>query len=231
MLSISTRSCVKFFWRGADRADELNRTVVDLIGQGNEFISDEQKQFRDTRRNAWIGEGVGHAMLAVTARRETSCVDGRVCTLSAVHPSPTRQGLDAVNTYVRNGILAIGISESKTTHSEGSGLLGDAAKLFTLVDEGVYGPDLRNELAAFRRALPQDLAAQVSDALWTTNRCYLPTIVHQEEFNHLNHRPSLAKLIPPIERRRVIIVRFQEFHKFFDNVADAMRTAVGEIVI
>jgi hypothetical protein len=217
--------------KGADRAAELNRTVIDIIGPSNEFLTDEDKNFRDSRRNAWIGEGIGHAMLAVTARRKTSCVDGTVFTLSVVHPTPTRQGLDAVCTYARDGALAVGIGEIKTTHSDGSSQLGAAAGLFAHVDAGVYGPDLRNELAAFRRALPADLARQVSDALWSTNGCYMPMIVHEEVFNHSSHRPTLARLNPPVERRRVIVVRFGAFYQFFDSVADAMRAAVREIVV
>lgn len=230
-VDIDAQLCEDLLARGADRAAELSRTVIDLIGRSNRFRTISQKSFRDSRRNAWIGEGVGHAMLAVTARRETSSVDGLVCTLSGVHPSPTRQGLDSVSTYVRSGVLAVGIGESKTTHSDASRHLGEAAGLFAQVDEGVYGPDLRYELAAFRRALPPDLASQVSDALWSTNGCYMPMIVHQEEFDHMGHRPTLARLVPPVERRRVIIVRFEEFHRFFDGVADAMRAAVEEIVI
>jgi hypothetical protein len=55
-------------------------------------------------------------------------------------------------------------------------------------------------------------------------------IVHQDEFDSMTRRPTLARLAPPIERRRVIIARLEEFHPFFDAVADAMRAAVPEVV-
>lgn len=217
--------------RGADRRAETARTVVDIIGKSNIFISDSEKHFRDTRRKAWIGEGVGHALLMLSALRKTSCVDGQVLTLSEVHPSPTRQGLDSVSTYVRDDVLAVAIGESKTTCSDGSRQLGEAAGLFSQVDQGVYGPDLRASLASFRRALPDALAIQVSESIWSENGCYLPMIVHQDEFDAHGHRPALARLFPPLDRRRVIVVQLSAFHDFFDAVADAMRAAVEEVVV
>ncbi|MGH8078561.1 MAG: hypothetical protein ACREPE_14730 [Lysobacter sp.] len=123
------------------------------------------------------------------------------------------------------------IGESKASCSNGSEQLGDAAGLFAQVDQGVYGPDLRARLAAFRRVLRHELAVQVSDSLWSDNGCYLPMIVHQDEFDPMGSRPTLAKLVPPIERRRVIIVRLHAFHAFFDAVADAMRAAIPELGI
>jgi hypothetical protein len=229
-VDIDARLCVDLLAHGVDRRAEITSTVIDIIGKTNIFSTSDAERFRDTRRNAWIGEGVGHALLMLAARHETSLVEGRVCTLSEVHQSPTRQGLDSVSTYVNGGILAVAIGESKTTCSDGSGQLGEAAGMFVLVDDGVYGPDLRARLTAFRRFLPHELAIQVSDSLWSDNSCYLPMIVHQDEFDPMTRRRTLARLAPPIERRRVIIARLKEFHTFFDATADAMRAAVPEVV-
>ena len=216
--------------RGADRRLELASSVESIIGNTNVFDTVAAQTFRDTRRNAWIGEGVGHALLMLAARRDTSFIEGRLQTLTEVHQSPTRQGLDSVSTYVSGGALVVAIGESKATRSHASDQLTEAAELFEQVDEGVYGPDLRARLAAFRRVLPSDLAAQVSDALWSQSRCYLPMLVHQDEFHVMARRPKLAGLAPPIDKRRVIVARLTEFHKFFDDVADAMRAAVAEVV-
>ena len=229
-VDIDARLCADLLAHGADRRAEITSTVIDIIGKTNVFSTPDAERFRDSIRNAWIGEGVGHALLVLAARHETSLVEGRVCTLSEVHQSPTRQGLDSVSTYVNGGILAVAIGESKTTRSDGSGQLGEAARIFAQVDDGVYGPDLRARLAAFRRFLPYELAIQVSDSLWSDSVCYLPMIVHQDEFDPMTRRPTFARLAPPIERRRVIIARLEEFHAFFDATADAMRAAVPEVV-
>lgn len=229
-VDIDASLCEDLLARGADRRVEITRSVIGIVGETNVFSTPEAAVFRDTHRNAWIGEGVGHALLMLAARHDVSFIKGRVCTLSEVHQSPTRQGLDSVSTYVDRNVLAVAIGESKATCSYGSEQLGEAAKMFIQVDDGMFGPDLRARLAAFRRFLPDELAVQVSDSLWSDNRCYLPMIVHQDAFDPMTRRPTLARLAPPIERRRVIIARLTEFQAFFDAVAEAMRASVPEVV-
>lgn len=230
-VDIDARLSTILLARGADRRAETMTTVTSIVGVTNVFETEAETTFRDTRRNAWIGEGVGHALLMLTARRETSCVDGIVLTLSDIHPSPTRQGLDSVSTYISDEVLAVAIGENKTTCSDGSRQLSEAAGIFADVDRGVYGPDLRASLAGFRRALPDSLASQVSDSIWSERGCYLPMIVFQDDFDVMGNRPALARLAPPAERRRVIIAQLVDFHAFFDAVADAMRAAVSEVVV
>jgi hypothetical protein len=75
------------------------------------------------------------------------------------------------------------------------------------------------------------LKDQLKDSLWTEDASYLPMIVHQEPYEFGNHRPNLAKLAQPVQRRRVITVRLDDYRTFFDAVADAMRAAVPEVVV
>jgi hypothetical protein len=230
-VGLDARLSEQLLARGVNRQEELRRSVAALIGDNNVFPTDEDRQFRDTRRNAWIGEGVGHALLTLSAAKETPCLDGQVCALTAVHPTTTRQGLDSVSAYVQAGALGIAIGESKSTCSYASENLGHAVGLFLQIEQGEYQQDLRRELSAFRHVLPPELASQLRDSLWTDNASYLPMIVHQDPYDFMNHRPNLAKLAQPLTRRRVIVMRLAEFHAFFDAVADAMRAAVPEVVI
>ncbi len=41
----------------------------------------------------------------------------------------------------------------------------------------------------------------------------------------------MAKLFQPLERRRIIVVQLNDFHEFFDSVADADRASITELVI
>lgn len=230
-VGLDARLSEQLLARGVNRQEELRRSVAALIGATNAFPTDRDRQFRDTRRNAWIGEGVGHALLTLSAMKETSCLDGQVCGLTAVHPTATRQGLDSVSAYVQAGVLGIAIGESKATCSHAHKNLGDAIGLFLQIEQGEYQQDLRRELSAFRHVLPPELAGQLRDSLWTDNASYLPMIVHQDPYDFINHRPNLAKLAQPLRRRRVIVVRLDRFHAFFNAVADAMRAAVPEVVI
>ncbi|GAA3952182.1 hypothetical protein [Actinoplanes auranticolor] len=217
--------------RGVDRREEVRRTVTELIGTDNIFATSARQQFRDTRRNAWIGEGVGHALLMLSARRETSCVDGRMCTLSEMHQTVTRQGLDSVGTYVQNEVLGVSIGESKSTASNAADNLGEALKLFVEVEEGIHGPDLRARLSTFRPLLEPHLKEQVKDSLWTENASYLPIVVYRDDYDFTTNRPKFQRMRTPRERRRVIVVQLSNFHAFFDTVADSMRAAVDEVII
>lgn len=99
------------------------------------------------------------------------------------------------------------------------------------IEQGEYQQDLRRELSAFRYVLSSDLAGQLRDSLWTDNATYLPMIVHQDPYDFMNHRPKLARLTQPLQRRRVIVVQLSQFYAFFDAVADAIRAAVPEVVV
>ena len=136
-----------------------------------------------------------------------------------------------MSTYVQEGALGVAIGESKSTLSQPSKNLGEAIGLFAKIENGEYQQDLRRELLAFRWVLPSELKEQLKDSLWTENASYLPMIVHQEPYEFGNHRPNLAKLAQPVQRRRVITVRLDDFGAFFDSVADAMRAAVPEVVV
>ena len=215
--------------RGVKGRQEVTRTVNSLIRDTNDFSADVL--FRDTKRNAWIGEGLGHVLLALSARNPTSCVDGQVRTLSAIHPTATRQGLDSVGLYVQGGVLGMAIGESKSTMAHADANLGDAIGLFVKIEKGDYEQDLRQALSVFRWVLSADLKDQLKDTLWNENASYLPMIVYRDAYNFANHRPNMAKLFQPLERRRIIVVQLNDFHEFFDSVADAMRASITELVI
>ena len=217
--------------QGAEARVELANTVRRLVGDTNAFADEQEIRFRDSRRNAWIAEGVVHALLVVRARVETACLAGAVHALTQPHQVPTQQGLDAVAIYADDGGPVVAVGESKASRADGSGQLTEAATMFAAVDEGEYGPHLRAALLSLRRVLPDTLAPQVSDALWREHRCYLPVILHEAPFDPEAERQVLARLVPPLERRRLLALRLDDFHAFFDAVADSMRSAVAEVAI
>jgi hypothetical protein len=151
--------------------------------------------------------------------------------LTQPHQIPTQQGLDAVAIYSDGDGPVVAIGESKASRASGSEQLTKAAGIFANVDAGEYGPHLRSALLSLRRVLPDSLAPLVSDALWREHRCYLPLILHETSFDPEAERPVLARLLPPADRRRLLALRLDDFHAFFDAVADSMRIAVAEIVI
>jgi hypothetical protein len=211
--------------------DDMRAAVEATVGATNEFQTLAARYFRDRSRNAWIGEGVAHALLVVRSRVETCCLAGQVRAISKPHDLPTMPGLDAVAVYAVDGEPFVAIGESKATRSRGVDELRNAAGMFAKVDAAAYGSALRAELGTLRRVLPADLKDKVTDALWREAACYVPVIVHGEAFDHLADRPWLASLSPPADRRRLLVIALPNYHGFFDAVADAMRVAVDEVVV
>lgn len=212
-----------------DRLELLN-DVTELVGANNSFTREEEILFRDTKRNAWIAEGVLHILLVLQGSEPADLLGGRIQALRQLHSIPTQQGFDAVALYLQDGELSIAIGESKASREDGSGQLTEAAKIFKSIDSGEHGRHLRQELTALEGYLSTELAEQVSRAV-LKRRCYVPSIVHEKGFDVRRKRTTLEGLAPPVERKRLLVVQLTDFHGFFDSVADAMRSAVSEIVV
>lgn len=132
--------------------------------------------------------------------------------------------------FLSGGELMIAVGESKASRENGSGALTESAKIFRSIDEGEHMLHLRQELSALSESLPHDLAAGVSRAV-LDRRCYVPSIVHEAEFNALTDRDVFGRLHPPLNQRRVLVMKLGDFHRFFNDVADAVRAAIPEVVI
>lgn len=211
--------------------EDVRSAVEVAVGATNVFQTDREIYFRERVRNAWIGEGVAHALMIVRSRVETCCLAGQVRAISKPHDLPSMPGLDAVAVYAVNGDPFVAIGESKATKERGLAELRKAAGMFAKIDAATYGSALRSELGTLRQVLPPDLKNKVTDALWREAACYVPVIVHGDAFDHLSDREWLASLSPPADRRRVLVIALPNFHAFFNAVADAMRAAVEEVVV
>lgn len=217
--------------QGVDAQNELKKKVVSLVGATNNFTSEKGILFRDTKRNAWIAEGMVHGIMVLRATYPSDCVAGDVHAVASIHPIPTQQGLDSVALYLDGEQLVVAIGESKATKDHGTSELTKAAEIFADIDQDEYGVQLRSELMTFRAVISADLKPQVSEALWRNHRCYLPFITHETEFDLHAKRTVLDRLSPPVERKRLIALRIENFHEFFNAVADSMRSAVYQVVI
>jgi len=211
--------------------EDVRAAVEAAVGSTNVFGTLDEIRFRDRVRNAWMGEGVAHALLLVRSRVETCCLAGQVQAISKPHDLPSMPGLDAVAVYAIDGEPFVAIGESKATKQRGLAELRKAAAMFAKIDAAIYGSALRSELGTLRYVLPPDLKDKVTDALWREAACYVPVIVHGDAFDHLADRAWLASLSPPADRRRLLVIALSDFYGFFDAVADAMRAAVDEVVV
>jgi len=221
----------KYLPTGPADGQDVLESVLSLVGQTNAFVSNDEIRFRDQVRNAWIAEGLTHALLVLRARIDTACVLGQVRAISKPHVIPSEPGLDAVAIYESGGDPYMAIGESKATCARGDAELRKAIRFFERVDQRKYNQHLRSALIALGPVIPSHLSPKVSNAIWQDAACYLPVIVHGDAFDHLTDRDSLAALGPPAELRRLLVLRIDDFHAFFDRVADTMRGEYGSVVL
>ena len=230
-VQLDTSLSEKYMLSGTNGHDELDAAVRRLVGDDNIFETRADEAFRDRTRNAWIGEGLAHALLVIRNRVETACLSGPVAAIARPHVIPTEVGIDAVAIYDVAGEPFMAIGEAKATRERPLRELRKAARFFARVDKREYNQFLRSALIALGPVLPAHLAPKVSDAIWNDAACYLPVIVHERDFNHLEDRDWLASLQPPSDRRRLLVLRIPDFSGFFDTVADTMRDEAASVVL
>lgn len=216
---------------GVDRREEVGRLVDRIVRQPDGLDRDGQLNWRRTWRNAWIAEVLTHALFVIRRSTVSAFLEGSVVGLLRPHPLPKRQGLDTVAIYDEDSVAVIAVGETKASCEHGSDELTNACDLFSDVDDGLYGPDLRDALDSLANVLPPALAEQALESLWLEARCYVPAVVHQSEFDAGRARARLAQLKPPRERKRVLVLRLAAFDDFFDAVASAMPGAIDELVV
>jgi hypothetical protein len=221
----------KYLPAGPADGQDLLESVLGLVGATNVFVSTDETRFRDQVRNAWIAEGMTHALLVVRARVDTACLPGQVRAISQPHVIPSEPGLDAVAIYEFGGDPYLAIGESKASRARGERELREAVRFFERVDARKYNRHLRSALIALGPVIPSHLGRRVSTAIWQDAACYVPVVVHGDAFDHLADRDWLAALGPPVERRRLLVLRIDDFYGFFDRVADTMRNEYESVVL
>lgn len=217
--------------RGVEKREEVRRLINRVIVAPEDLDQNGLTHWRQTSRDPWIAEVLTHALFVIRRTTVSDSLRGDVVAVLRPHPVPKRQGLDSVAIYDENGAAVVAVGETKASCERGGDELTHACDMFDSVDEGLFGPDLRDAIDLLADVLPSHLAGQVSDNLWRDQRCYVPSIIHEKAFDHSAQRDRLDRLIPPVERKRVLVLRLSTFVHFFDQVAAAMRAAIDEIVI
>jgi hypothetical protein len=151
------------------------------------------------------------------------CTQSSVSTVDRISPP-----IDLLAIY-DDDVTALMIGECKATKSKGTQNLKSAAEFFGEVDAGDYRGELLDEITALRPVLPAEVLSEVTNALWQRRRCYIPAIAFAEGFDPHKPREHLSTLEPPPTHRRLVSIQLQNFHGFFNAVADAMRETVEEV--
>jgi hypothetical protein len=212
---------------GSEFRAELRAEVERVIGASNAITNG----FRDTRRNPWIAECLGHLLLMIAGDETGLFVPGRVWAATVPHDKVSKQGLDLVAVYDDEGLPALCIGESKASHTHAASHLNSAVRLFREVDLRQRDYEIRvtmiNSLDAH---IPADVRDRVPAMFWRDRRLYMPVIGFSagSAFDPTTDRPAtFGRLLVTLDRRRCVAVSLNDFYGFFNRVADAMRAAVA----
>lgn len=211
---------------GADAEEQLRSDVHELIGDSNAISS----SFREDQRNPWIAEGIAHLLVALPVEGPGPCVPGMVHALTLPHEKSSQQGLDTVAIYdAEDMLLAVCIGEAKASERLAGVHLGRSVKLFRSIDAGSREHSIRSTINMLSAYLRADVRDRVVPSFWKEQRMYMPVIGYKSDcgFQPTQNRPAtLGSLAVPSTNRRLVTLSLQNFHQFFDDVADAMHAAI-----
>ena len=227
VVAIDLRVSERYLGVGAEFAGQLQAEVERVVGSSNEISAG----FRDTRRNPWIAECLGHLLLMIAGDEPGVCVPGRVWAATVPHDKVSKQGLDLVAVYDEGGLPALCIGESKASSAYAASHLNSAIRLFREVDSRHRDYEIRltmiNSLDAH---IPPEVRDRVPAMFWRDRRLYMPVIGSSadSDFDPATNRPTtFGSLLVALDQRRCVSVSMQDFHDFFDRVADSMRAAIA----
>ena len=221
-LSISER----YLGEGSDFATQLQREIERVVGATNALTDG----FRDTRRNPWIAECLAHLLLMISGEVPGLCVPGRVWAATVPHDKVSKQGLDLLAVYDDQGRPALCIGESKASALNAAHHLNASIRLFREVDARERDYEIRmTVINSLETHIPEELRDEVPGMFWQDSRLYMPVIGFSggSGFDATTDRPtSFGTLLVDVDRRRCISIGLDDYHGFFDKVADAMRGAI-----
>ncbi len=209
---------------GPQFSAELQEQVKRSIGADN-AISDN---FRESQRDPWFTECLGHALLNISRDNVDLAPPGRIEALTLVHPDVHEHGLDLVGLHLEQALLALNIAEAKASENNASQHGTATARLFAEVDAGTRDPEIRAKVQLLREALSAERQSLVTPTFWHGQRAYLAIISYgtASSFTPTHERPAYADLAVPDDHIRLIAVPLQNYRRFFDDVADRVRALV-----
>jgi hypothetical protein len=221
-LSVSER----YLGAGPDYAEELRRDVERVIGATNQLTDG----FRNTRRNPWVAECLAHLLLMITGQGPGVCVPGRVWAATVPHDKVSKQGLDLLAVYDDDGRPSLCIGESKASALNAAHHLNASIRLFREVDARERDYEIRVMMInSLDSHIPTDVRDQVPGMFWRDRRLYMSVIgfLGDSGFDASTDRPgTFGTLLVTVEHRKCVSLALQDFHGFFDAVADKMREAI-----
>lgn len=213
---------------GPDFSSELVRQVYMLLGEDNNI----DQAFREGQRNPWFTECLGHALLKISSSNEHLASPGDLEALTHVHLDVRDHGLDLVGLYFNEDAAGINITEAKASENNASQHGSATATLFAEIDGGVRDFEIMRTVQHLREALSQERQGLITSFFWHRRRVYFAVISYSDasQFTPSRRRSSYASLSVPPHNIKLLAVPLQNYHQYFDEVADKVRSYLPMVI-
>jgi hypothetical protein len=231
-VTVDLRVVEQLLGEGANYEAELRRELEAILGTSNDSIS---QSFREDRRNPWIAEALAHALVIVSRGEVGFCIPALVHAVTLPHDKPSQQGLDLVAVYTANeDPPGLCVGESKASENFPDQHLSKSMQLFREIDDSKRNYQIRTVvLNTLFANVPAAVRSRMVELFWEDRRVYMPVISYSTGagFTPTTDRPkTFGSLKVPIDDRRFVVLPLENYHDFFDAVAESMRAAVEELV-
>lgn len=141
---------------------EILQSVINLVGESNDELTDKSRRFKQDERNPWIAEGIWHLCMAIAAERTELHPMGNIILLDYAHIKAKDHGLDVAAIYQDSESTGISLIESKAYRNDPNGAINAAVGFFKDVDEGRHSTRIRQAVQIMRTALTAEENATIS---------------------------------------------------------------------
>lgn len=210
---------------------EILQSVLEVIGETNDELTDQQSRFKRDERNPWIAEGIWHLCMAIASQRTEIHPMGNIILLDYAHIKAKDHGLDVAAIYQASETTGISLIESKAYKNDPNGAINAAVGFFKDVDKGKHSTRIRQAIQIMRTALTTEQNATISASFWKQNRTYIcnPHYHAIHNMDWTNIRTSFRSL----ERAPLYIAimphSILDFDRFFDDIAEKMRSFANNL--
>ncbi|MGG1596416.1 hypothetical protein [Paenibacillus naphthalenovorans] len=210
-----------------DRLD-LKESVLQYIGSSNML----EKSFIEKNRNPWIAEVILHLLLNISRQVVDIHPPGTIVAVGHAHDLPTDNGIDLAALY-DGAAFGLTIAECKAYRQNPDLALSHATDYYVDFSRNyILGRRIRTQVQTMRASLPEELSHKATKSFWKNERCCMPIIFYDASVKRTwsRSRPSMNKIDVSIERRILVPIGIQSYNDFFDEISNAMRSYVEELL-
>ena len=221
-LNLSIRS--KLFYESETLAKKMETSIGEFIGTSNDESTAEKLDFKTRTRDPWIWEGISHLVVHLSRYVPSYHSPGSVLATTGVKLKINDSGMDLIGIY-KGANVGVVIGESKAYSKNPTSGISDAANKLREVDQLRRDDEIRAAVSDLTDLLDAEDSDEFRGEFWHHERNFIPAICcdRDSELNWSRKRKVLNQLDPPLNRKILLPLVFEDVRNSFDFISDVMR--------